>query len=625
MRHCHFHFFRKIRFSLCLSLFLIGLGIFCAAVCKCADSDTWIVQFLTNPQADSGKSSSDADAPDAASASDASSENTTALNAAFTDYVTELFRQEASANLLNLHYTLADPAAYGITDYQTSLGTCSADSPALAAAFAENLLAGLQQFQSAELSAENRLTLDILSESLDLTKNGANWYCYEEPLTPTTGLQSQIPILLAEYTFRNTRDITDYLSLLSDIPRYFSEISAYEKEKAAAGRFMPSFAAQRLIQQCKDFTADLNSHYLVATFNEKTDAMSELSKNERAAYQNQNRDILEQQVFPAFEQLSNTIAGLQNSGYNDAGLCHFPEGNTYYEYLVHCYTGSDDSVATLEKRTASQRKKDLLLVSELLEDHPDLTEEPERLDFSAQSPEEMLAMLQQAITADFPSLPDCNVTVKYINAAMEDYLSPAFYLTSPLDQLTENTIYINQKNGYEGIRLFTTLAHEGFPGHLYQNLYFHSQDVPPIRSLLGYPGYTEGWATFVELHSYIYSGLSKDAAKLCAANQAAILSLYATADMGIHYEGWTLDDTAAFFSTYGFTDEEVLRDIFELIVSEPANYLKYYIGYLEFHDLQEEMKKQNPDTYTDSAFYEKVLKIGPASFNVLRDYVLENR
>ena len=100
MRHCHFHFFRKIRFSLCLSLFLIGLGIFCAAVCKCADSDTWIVQFLTNPQADSGKSSSDA-----------SSENTTTLNAAFTDYVTELFRQEASANLLNLHYTLADPAA----------------------------------------------------------------------------------------------------------------------------------------------------------------------------------------------------------------------------------------------------------------------------------------------------------------------------------------------------------------------------------------------------------------------------------------------------------------------------------------------------------------------------------
>lgn len=629
MHHCHFHFFHKIRFSLCLALFLIGLGIFCAAVCKCADSNTWIVQFLTDQQADSAGNYSDNDAPDtsgsAASADDTSTADTPAVDAAFTDYVTELFRQEASANLLNLHYTLADPAAYGITDYQTSLGSCSADAPARAAAFAENLLAGLQQFEASELSEENRLTLDILKESLNLTKTGASWYCYEEPLAPTTGLQSQIPILLAEYTFRSTQDITDYLSLLSDIPRYFSEICAYEQEKAVAGRFMPSFAAKRLIRQCKDFTADLDSHYLVVTFNQKTDAMNGLSKNERTAYQKQNRDILKQQVFPAFEELSETISSLQDTGYNDAGLCHFPEGNAYYEYLVRCSTGSDDSVTTLEKRTANQRKEDLLLVSELLEAHPDLSEELERFDLSAQSPEEMLATLQQAITADFPVLPDCNVTVKYIDAAMEDYLSPAFYLTSPLDQLTENTIYINQKNGYEGIRLFTTLAHEGFPGHLYQNVYFHSQNTQPIRSLLGYPGYTEGWATFVELHSYIYSGLSEDAARLCAANQAAILSLYATADMGIHYEGWTLDDTAAFFSTYGFTDEEVLRDIFELIVSEPANYLKYYIGYLEFHDLQEEMKKQHPDTYTDTAFYEKVLKIGPAPFGVLRDYVLGER
>ena len=178
--------------------------------------------------------------------------------------------------------------------------------------------------------------------------------------------------------------------------------------------------------------------------------MNGLSKNERAAYQKQNHDILEQQVFPAFEQLSQTIAGLQDSGYNDAGLCHFPEGNAYYEYLVRCSTGSDDSVAMLEKRAANQRKEDLLLVSELLEDHPDLAEELERLDLSAQSPEEMLDTLRQAITADFPVLPDCNVTIKYIDAAMEDYLSPAFYLTSPLDHLTENTITSIRKTAMRG-------------------------------------------------------------------------------------------------------------------------------------------------------------------------------
>ena len=604
MRHCHPHFFRKIRFSLFLALFLIGFGIFCAAVCNCADSSTWIAQFLQDkpaPNAQTINAEEDAD---------------------FENYIAELFRQEASASLLNLHYTLENPQAYQITEYQTSLGNYTAASPALAAAAAENILSALQQFDANSLTPLNRQTLEILKDSMKLTITGGNFEYYDEPLTPTTGLQSQIPILLAEYTFQNEQDVSDYLKLLADLPRYFAQICDYEREKAAADRFMPAFTAQTIIDQCRDFVSNPDEHYLVTTFNQKTDALSDISKNERRSYQKQNLSILKKQVFPAFTKLADTLSELQDTSINEAGLCHFPEGTEYYEYLVRGATGSSDSVPSLQKRTAAQRKNDLLQVSELLNAHPELGKELENCTIAAQTPEEMLATLQQAISAEFPEIPECNATVKYVDAAMEDYLSPAFYLTSPLDHLTENSIYINQKNGYEGLRLFTTLAHEGFPGHLYQNVYFHSVCDLPIRSLLNYPGYTEGWATFVELHSYNYAGLTEEAATLCAANQAAILSLYATADMGIHYDGWTLDDTATFFAAYGFSDEETIRDIFELIVGEPANYLKYYIGYLEFHDLQEDMKKQNPDRYTDSDFYEKVLRIGPAPFGILRDYIL---
>lgn len=618
MRHCHPHFFHKIRFSLFLALCLIGAGIFCAAVCNCADSNTWIAQILNEDHTvtqDSGQNS----------ASAAGQSPSTDTNAAFETYITELFRQEASANLLNLHYTLENPQAYQITAYQTSLGNYSAASPALAAASAENILSALQQFDTQSLTPLNRQTLEILTDSMNLTVTGGNFEYYDEPLTPTTGLQSQVPILLAEYSFQNRQDVSDYLELLTDLPRYFAQICDYEREKAAAGRFMPSYTAQSIIDQCLDFVSNPDEHYLVTTFNQKTDSLSGISKNERRSYQKQNLSILKKQVFPEFTQLADTLSELQDSTINEAGLCHFPEGREYYEYLVRSATGSSDTVASLEKRTTDQRKEDLLLISQLLEQNPDLSTELKNCAAATQSPEEMLTTLRQAITAEFPKVPECNVTVKYVDAAMEDYLSPAFYLTSPLDHLTENSIYINQKNGYEGLRLFTTLAHEGFPGHLYQNVYFHSVCDLPIRSLLGYPGYTEGWATFVELHSYIYAGLSEDTASLCAANQAAILSLYATADMGIHYDGWTLDDTATFFRAYGFTDEETIRDIFELIVGEPANYLKYYIGYLEFHDLQKDMKKQNPDTYSDSDFYENVLKIGPAPFDILRNYLLKDR
>ena len=42
-----------------------------------------------------------------------------------------------------------------------------------------------------------------------------------------------------------------------------------------------------------------------------------------------------------------------------------------------------------------------------------------------------------------------------------------------------------------------------------------------------------------------------------------------------------------FWSGYGITDEEVIKEITQLILSEPGNYLKYYIGYIEFLELND--------------------------------------
>ena len=319
MRHCHSHFFHKIRFSLFLALFLIGFGIFCAAVCQCADSDTWIAQFFhESPTAiQAGEQNSN-------SAAGQSTSND--VNTDFENYIAELFRQEASASLLNLHYTLENPQAYQITEYQTSLGNYSAASPALAAASAENVLSALHQFDAQNLTTLNRQTLEILTDSMNLTVAGGNFKYYDEPLTPTTGLQSQIPILLAEYTFQSKQDVSDYLELLTDLPRYFAQICDYEREKAAADRFMPSYTAQTIIDQCRDFVSNPEEHYLVTTFNQKISALSGISKNERRSYQKQNLSILKKQVFPAFTQLADTLSELEDSTINEAGLCHFPEG-----------------------------------------------------------------------------------------------------------------------------------------------------------------------------------------------------------------------------------------------------------------------------------------------------------
>lgn len=191
----------------------------------------------------------------------------------------------------------------------------------------------------------------------------------------------------------------------------------------------------------------------------------------------------------------------------------------------------------------------------------------------------------------FPAAPDTRFTVSYIDECMEDYLAPAFYITSPIDDYTDNSIFINQSTDTSTVEYFTTLAHEGYPGHLYQTVMSYEAGLADVRNLFNYPGYVEGWATYVEMLSYYYTGLDDNVASMLQHNQSAILSLYASTDIGIHHDGWSYDDTVTFWNGYGITADDTIRDIYELIVEEPAHYLKYYVGYLEFLELKKWLRK----------------------------------
>ena len=154
------------------------------------------------------------------------------------------------------------------------------------------------------------------------------------------------------------------------------------------------------------------------------------------------------------------------------------------------------------------------------------------------------------ITEDFPAIPQqTGCTVKYVDEALEPYSAPAFYMVPPIDDMAENTIYINRLDTAEGLSLFTTLAHEGYPGHLYQTVYsgsyLRSIGASPLRSILSYGGYTEGWATYTELLSYDYAiRLTKDMHPETEAlylaekqNRQIQLCLYSILDIFIHYKG----------------------------------------------------------------------------------------
>ena len=484
----------------------------------------------------------------------------------------------------------------------------------------ENWESALHKFSPNALCEENKLTYDILSHYFETLRQDVSYHLYQEPLSPVTGIHAQLPVLLAEYQLNDKKDAETYLSLLKTLPNYFASLARFEQQKSSAGLFMSDAVADEVIAQCNAFVAMGDENYLLSTFEERVENIEKLTPEEQKKLIQENKDTIKSFVLPAYESLAVSIASLKGTGTNTQGLCEFPEGKEYYSHLVASETGSNRSISELKELIHAQILTDLQDSRDVLSENPNIIEETDSI---TESPETILQTLQSKISNAFPSSADVNVNVKYVPTALEEYLSPAFYLIPAIDNFSENTIYINQGHSLTDISLFTTLAHEGYPGHLYQTTYFANTDPDPVRSLLGYGGYVEGWATYAEMCSYYLSPLSKPHATLLQKNNSIILGLYATADIGIHYDGWTLDDTVEHFATYGIDDEATIAEIYNYILGDPANYLKYYVGYVEILELKKNYMNQHGKNFSQKEFHKELLEVGPAPFEVVRKYMQE--
>ncbi len=540
-------------------------------------------------------------------------------DAEFEEYAEELFRSQAASNTVNLHYTLKEPEKYGILESDVTFGSYESNSDAVKAA-AENMRQALLEIAYDELDTQNKLTYDILIYQLRMMNRCADYLLYEEPLGLVSGVQTQLPVVLSEYQFYDREDVDTYLALLKTTGEYFDSLIRFEREKSEAGLFMPDYAADQVAEQCQAFIDMGNSNYLYSTFADRIEDVDELDEKEKSDYIQDNALMVNDYVIPAYEKLISEIQNLKGSGKNEKGLVYLPGGEEYYELAVQMATGSDRSVEEMRDLTRRQITDDLEAMEEVLGITANEAQEA-AVSMGQEDAELILSHLKEGVKSAFPEAPEVSLEVKYVPEEMEEHLSPAFYMIPAIDNTEENVIYINQAQMGDDLTLFTTLAHEGYPGHLYQTVYYESTDPEPIRSLLDFGGYVEGWATYAEMGSYYLAPLSKEQATLLQKNSSIILGLYALADIGIHYDGWSRMDTAAFFSAYGITDAEAVERIYDLIIGSPANYLKYYIGYVEFLELKKDWVREMGDDFSQKEFHEAVLKVGPAPFDIVEDYM----
>lgn len=560
-------------------------------------------------------------------------------NRKFEELCDTLFIKELSEDGLSLHYTLLNPGLYGIDEASHTLPVYDKTKSLADYQTLLNTVTELKEIDRDSLNKTNQRTYDILLKYLQTEIEAYAYLYYDEPLSPTSGMQCQLPILLAEYTLRSKNDVENYLCLLQSVPSYLEGLAQFEQEKSAEGLFMSTEACRDTILQCNEVitTEELlaGSHFLQTSFEERLQELVDsgtLSQGEMDAYIQANNEILTKTVLPAYKSLAHSLTSLLGSGTNENGLCYYPEGKEYYEILVERQTGSSKDIDDIMTAIKTSFMADYSTFVEVI--YATQAQNSNSI-FSISEPDKMLADLEACIWEDFPVYPSVSeenmpsYEIKEVSKSMEDYLSPAFYLTPPMDDVSQNVIYINYGTSPENLELYTTLAHEGYPGHLYQSVYstlaLEDEGAHPIRNLLHFGGYVEGYATYAELLSYDYAKEfgNKDYCDLVRLNRKLHLALYSMLDISIHYYGATYEDAHETLSAFGIEDKKTTREIYDYIVNSPGNYLQYYVGYLEIMECRELARVKWKDNYSDYNFHEFFLDFGPADFETIQDAIRE--
>lgn len=539
----------------------------------------------------------------------------------FEKFLHDLFIDEmTSSSSISLHFSIEHPENFDMEKPKPNWGEelnykdTSANEAEL-----KDTLNKLKTFDYDALTYEQQLIYDIFKEYLEDEQDAAGYLLFTSAFAPMSGLQSELPIIFSEYDFLEKADIDDYISLLNTSYSYVKSMCDYELYRMEKGYALSNYSIKKIIDQCNEFI-NANPNCIRPIFESKLKDFGELTDEEISSYMEQFDKGLNEQLIPGYKLIITTLETIEKSNPSKGGLCNYENGKDFYEYLVKNNSGSDRSVDDLNKLINNKMTEYLDTITGLSMQNPSLLTDMEEYEYFTDDPSEMLDHLIDALEEDFPAATNDKYTINYVPKSLESTMNPAYYLVPPIDNPNRNNIYINNYEEYAHMDLFPTIAHEGFPGHMYQTTYFYSLNPHYIRSLLSFNGYVEGWAKYIELcYSYTYSGMDKNLAKAYECNDAFGFALYCLCDIGINYLGWDYNDTANFLATYVGSDKDVIEEIYYTMIDEPTVYMRYYVGYLEIDSLKEDAMKDLGSAFDIKEFHRFILEIGPCQFEIIED------
>jgi len=546
---------------------------------------------------------------------------TQSLNAVFTDYWEEYLR----------HWP-ENATALGDKRYNDRWSDLSSAETERSLRRNRQFVKRLRALDTAELSPQDKLSVDLLLRTLAEDQESAQFKEWEMPLNQIHGIHFELPQLVAVTPFDTVNDYDNYIARLRKVPRLFGQLTANMQRGISEGRVQPKLVSEHVLAQVNSILAipPADSPFIAPTkkFPES------ISPADQKRISREIDLAIAHDVMPAYRKLAGFLQTQYiEKGRPEPGIWSIPDGDAYYTFCIRQNTTLDMTADQIHQVGLDEVKRDetaMLVIAQRL-GYSDLKRFNTAVDANprlhAASREKLLDVyrmdlqqMQAKLPGLFGKLPHAELIVEATPAYTEQQRPAATYEVGPVDGTRPGRLVVNTYH-FTQIALGDAEAiayHEGIPGHHLQfSIAQESGDLPDFRRHREYTAYTEGWALYAERLGKdvgFYQDPYSDYGRL---NSDIWRAIRLVVDTGLHSKHWTRQQVVDYFHEHSSVDETNVQRETDRYIAWPGQALGYKIGQLKLLELRQRAEAQLGTRFDIRAFHDLILASGALPLDVL--------
>lgn len=548
---------------------------------------------------------------------------------------------------LGLDRTDMDPASWYIYEPLTE------EDAAEARIEVKELKDKFDVFKEAKMSNSQRIAYDYIGKILaDLEESWAEGADLKAGLKNLTYIDSyggyvgDLNSTLENYIFNYEQNVIDAIDYLKSAKDAFPSYVTWAQDKITAGYPLSNYTIDEMVDFINGILEDGENYYLIELMHHKVDGCEFLDDTKKAEYKEQITNAFKDDYMPALETLKNGLLPCKGQVVEEEGEGYWAKyegGDELYLKKLRNNIGND--TLTIDQYLMYVNKyfePNSKRINEIVKEYRAMTSKNQSKWIAyiegttsfvgITDPVEMVDYLKNFAKFMVPEFEnDIAVNIKYMDDIQAAHTNTqAYYYKSALDEFTEEFITLNRKSMKDDANeCLSTMAHEGYPGHLYAHVFMKDLDYHYISMIFDSTGFAEGWAKYVEyyLKQYILENttatgndkkLMELAIEYLLCNSIAGYLIYCKVDEMAHYEHKSIEEITQFVKEAGYSESAGLS-IYRTVIENPVTYNSYGFGQIYMLDCHLTAKKQLGDLYNEVDFNKVLLEQGQLDLWTIMD------